>query len=124
MENGTPVALCHFSFTDNHRDRFVTFALSLGDWTRDAPSTRRCFTIWYHHTPEERGFMLRDASDNIRHGDQVLGHMLSRAAALRDPALAKVWEIIDVLFLYDPVLAPYLAPAQHGEDSTQLNLDY
>lgn len=65
--------------------------------------------------------MLRDGEDNIRRDAEVLGYMLSREEALRDPEVSRAWEIMDILFLHDPILAPYLVPKRGASDTAQLN---
>ncbi|MGC4055841.1 MAG: hypothetical protein QM757_44070 [Paludibaculum sp.] len=111
--DGNARAIVYIAFTENHGERLVKFAVSIGDWQDEdleanAAELRRCFNVWYKDLPDHYGFMMRDPADGDWQERYLLGRQLTREEALRDDLVAEVWEILDRVVVEDPVLHPYL----------------
>ena len=113
-KDGDAYAIIFISFTDNHVDRLVKFAVSLGELWPDSSLSRRCFTIWYKYTPDAYGFMMCDPADGDWQDVKSLGRQLTRDEALKDHEVKAVWDILDRVVMEDPILHPHLCKGSAG----------
>ena len=83
--------------------------ISLGEWGEDSdPNQRRAFALDLRVTDERYEVMVRDASDCPWQKATVLGRILDREEALRDPYLKEVFHVTDHVVMEDEPLKMYL----------------
>ena len=96
-------------FSSNHSDRIVKMVISLGEWGKDSdPNQRRAFALDLRVTDERYEVMVTDASDCPWQKATVLGRILDRDEALRDPCIKNVFHITDHVVIQDEPLKIYL----------------
>ena len=97
------------AFTEGHRERRISLAVSLGEWTEDAtPDERLAFALWIRSTNAEYQVSLVDAKHSPWHDVAFLGRMLDRKEALHHPWIKEVFHITDHIVTEDPVVKSYL----------------
>ena len=101
-------AIYYAMFSDNHSDRIVKMVISLGEWGEDSdPNQRRAFALDLRVTDERYEVMVTDASCPWPKAT-VLGRILDREEALRDPCIKEVFHITDHVVMEDEPLKRYL----------------
>lgn len=107
---GDAHAIYYARFSDNHEDRIVKAAVSLGEWGESGdPSLRTAFALQMRSGDENYEVMVRDAADSPWNGVELLGDMLDREEALAHPWIQEVFHIIDHMLLADEPLKTYLS---------------
>jgi len=102
-------AIYYAMFSDNHSDRIVKMVISLGEWGEDSdPDQRRAFALNLKVTAERYEVTVTDSSDCPWQKATVLGRVLDREEALRDPYIKEVFHITDHVVMEDEALKKYL----------------
>ena len=83
--------------------------ISLGEWGEDSePDQRKAFALDLRVSDERYEVMVTDASECPWQNAKVLGRILDREEALRDPLIKEVFHITDHVVIEDEPLKTYL----------------
>lgn len=109
--NEQAYAVYYAKYSNNHPDNSVDMLISLGPWGETAlPSQRVAFLCHVRAIPGTYQVMLADADDesNPWQDAEILGKMLSAAAARRHEWKKQAFELLDAAFEEDPSLRGFL----------------
>jgi len=111
--DGDAFAIYFARFSDNHPERLVSAAVSIGEWGDDSvPAQRTAFALELRVGSANYEVTVCDAAASPWYGSDVLGTMLDREAALAHPLIEEIFHITDHAFEEDQPLKAYLdAPA-------------
>jgi hypothetical protein len=110
-KDGDAHAVYYARFSNNHPERIVKAAVSIGEWGEGSnPGQRTAFALELRAGPENYEVHVCDAEASPWSGSKILGPMLDRDAALAHPLIDEVFHITDHAFLEDPPLKAYLDP--------------
>jgi len=108
-KDGNAHAIYYARFSNNHPDRLIKAAISIGEWGEgSSPAQRTAFALELRSGPERHEIMVRDAASSPWCGADLLGPMLDRDAALAHPLIDEVFQITDHAVLEDQPLKAYL----------------
>lgn len=108
-QDGDAFAVVYLRFADNHEERIVKAAISVGKWwDGTGPADRTAFALQLRSGAENYEVMVRDAEDSPWKSVELLGEMLDREQALAHPMVEEVFHITDHLFAEDVALGAYL----------------
>jgi len=109
-------AIYYAMFSDNHVDQIVKMLVSMGEWGEDSdPNQRKAFALDLRVGADQYEIMVTDASESPWHNPRVLGRILDRQEALRDPLIEEVFHITDNVVEEDEPLKRYLEAANPRE---------
>jgi len=107
--NGDAHAVYYASFSDKHPDRWVSVAVSLGDWTDGSePVNRLAFALRLRAVESEFQVSVVDAALSPWNDVAILGRMLDRSEALAHPWIKEVFHISDHIVTEDRIVRDYL----------------
>jgi hypothetical protein len=108
--DGDAHAVYYGAFSDNHPNRYVSIAVSLGEWGEGAtPAGRICFSLRIRSTNTEYQVTVVDAEESPWQDVAYLGRMLDREEALGHPWLKEVFHITDHIVEEDRDIRQYLS---------------
>jgi hypothetical protein len=108
-DDGDAFAVYYAGWTEGHA-RGVSLIIGVGAWDDDAtPADRRSFGLRSWLSGEALHFEVQDPAVSRYGHNTYLGAMLSRAAALADPALAAVYHVAEHIAEDDPRVRDALA---------------
>jgi hypothetical protein len=111
-KDGGAYAVYYAGFSDNHAERLVKAALSIGEWGEGSSVAQRtAFALELRAGPENYEVHVCDAASSPWRDSALLGPMLDREAALAHPLVDEVFHITDHMFLEDEPLKAYLDAA-------------
>src|SRR5262245_58486377 len=94
--DGDAHAVYYARFSNNHDERIVSIAVSIGEWGDGShPSQRVSFALELRAGPENYEVQVSDAAYSPWRGVGLLGPMLDREPALTHPLIDEVFHIID-----------------------------
>jgi hypothetical protein len=107
--DGDARAVYYGAFSNNHPDRYVSLAISLGEWGEGAtPDARLAFALRIRSTEAEFQVMVVDAAESPWRDVAFLGRMLDRKEALQHPWIEEVFHITDHIVSEDHDVRDYL----------------
>jgi hypothetical protein len=107
--DGDAHAVYYAAFSDKHRDRWVSVAISLGEWGEGSgPEDRIAFALRIRSADDEYQVMVVDASSSPWREAEFLGRMQDRHEALKHPWIAEVFHITDHIVTEDEDVRAYL----------------
>ena len=107
--DGDAHAVYNASFSDKHPDRWVSVAISLGNWTEGStPEDRVAFALRIRATADEYQTGLVDAAVSPWNDVDILGRMLDRQEALKHPWIKEVFHLCDHIVMEDKDVRSYL----------------
>ena len=111
--DGDAHAIYYARFSDNHAERLVKAAVSIGEWGEGSqPDQRVAFALELRAGAANYEVHVCDADESPWQGEALLGRMLDRQQALEHPLIGEVFHITDHAVLDDQPLKAYLdAPA-------------
>jgi hypothetical protein len=111
-KNGDAFAIYYARFSDNHPERLVLAAVSIGEWGEGSvPAQRIAFALQLRTGSENYEVMVCDAATSPWCASDLLGPMLDREAALAHPLIDEVFHITDHALVEDEPLKAYLDTA-------------
>jgi hypothetical protein len=112
-KDGDAHAIYYARFSNNHPERIVKAAVSVGEWGEGSnPGQRVAFALELRAGSENYEVHVCDAASSPWSGADLLGPMLDRETALAHPLIDDVFHITDHAVLEDQPLKAYLdAPA-------------
>jgi len=111
-KDGDAHAIYYARFSDNHPERRVTLAVSIGEWGEGSSAAQRtAFALELRSGPESYEVSVCDAATSPWCGAELLGPMLDRDAALAHPMIDAVFQITDHAVARDEPLKAYLDAA-------------
>jgi hypothetical protein len=119
--DGDAHAVYYAAYSDNHPERFVSVALSLGEWgEKGRPKDRVAFALRIRAVETEFQVMVVDAEESPWADAGFLGRMLDRKEALKHPWIKEVFHITDHIVTEDEDVRGYLdkgaAPRETASD--------
>jgi hypothetical protein len=116
--DGDAYAAYYAGWTEGHSNGVVSLIIGVGEWSEDErPEDRRSFGLKCWEADDDIRFGVVNPADS-RYGDvRVLGKMMSRTAALEDPAMPEIFHIAEHIAQDDPRVSAALAslrPEQPG----------
>jgi hypothetical protein len=107
--DGDAYAVYYAAFSDNHPNRRVSVAVSVGDWGEDSSPTQRfAFALQIRAVHSEYQVSVVDAQHSPWKDAAFLGRMLNRKEALLHPLIEEVFHISDHIVADDQVVKSYL----------------
>jgi hypothetical protein len=107
--DGDAHAVYYAAYSDNHRQRRVSVAVSLGAWGEGStPAGRLAFALQLRAAESEYQVMVVDAKDSPWEDAKFLGRMLNRKKALAHPWIQEVFHITDHILAEDRAVRDYL----------------
>jgi hypothetical protein len=114
--DGNAHAVYYAMFADNHPERMVSLAVSLGEWGEDStPAERLAFPLRLRAAASEYQVGLIDAADSPWRDVKFLGRMLDRDEALTHPWKDEVFHLTDHIVMEDRAVKEYLDGKNTGE---------
>ncbi len=106
--DGYAFAVYYAIFANNHPEREVKLAVSLGEWGEDSKPEERCsFALVMCETVEEYQVRVIDADESPWKGMEIIGPMLNRDEGLAHPWIKDVFHITDHMVIDDPAIKEY-----------------
>ena len=107
--DGDAHAVYYASYSDKHPDRWVSVAISLGDWTDGSTEKDRVtFALRIRATADEYQTGVVDAALSPWNDVEILGRMLDRKEALKHPWIKEVFHLCDHIVMEDKAVRSYL----------------
>ena len=107
--DGDAYAVYWAIFSENHPHRFVSVLISIGEWTEDAPPSRRCsFYVQIWTKGDNYQVSVRDAAESPWDTAEFMGRTLDRAEGLAHPRIKDVFHITDHIVVEDTPIIEYL----------------
>ena len=107
-KDGDAYAIYYAMYSDNHPERVVKLAVSLGEWSEDAdPVNRTAFALTMRSDESDYLFTVVDADESPWQGIRILGKMLNRDEALNHPWIKDVFHITDHVATDDSEIKSY-----------------
>ena len=109
LSEGDAYAVYYARYSNNHPDRVVSLAVSIGKWgAGTTPADRTAFSLALRSGAENYEVMVCDAACSPWRNVELLGEMLDRQAALEHPLIDEVFNLTDQMFAEDIPLKAYL----------------
>jgi hypothetical protein len=107
--DGDAHAVYYASFSDRHPDRWVSVAISLGNWTEGSmPGDRVAFALRIRATSDEYQTGVVNAALSPWNDVDILGQMLDRQGALKHLWIKEVFHLCDHIVMEDKDVRSYL----------------
>lgn len=107
-KDGNAYCIYYAMYSDNHPERVVKLAVSLGEWGEDtSPEDRAAFALVMRCSESDYLVTVVDADESPWQGARVIGKMLSREEALYHPWIGDVFHITDHMLVDDPEIKSY-----------------
>ena len=108
-KDGDAHAIYYARFSNNHPDRLVKAAVSIGEWGEGSNSAQRvAFALELRAGPANYEVRVCDAATSPWAETDLLGPMLDREPALAHPLIDEVFHITDHAVVEDQPLKTYL----------------
>jgi hypothetical protein len=109
LRDGEAYAVCYAKYSDNHAERIVQVALSIGKWWEGTtPDDRTAFALTLRSGSEHYEVMVCDSATSPWKDVDILGTMLDRQQALAHALIQEVFHITNHMFEEDAPLKAYL----------------
>jgi hypothetical protein len=109
LRDGDAYAVYYAKYSDNHAERIVQVALSVGQWWQGTtPADRTAFARTLRSGPANYEVMVCDSATSPWKHVDLLGTMLDRREALAHPLIHEVFHITNHIFAEDLALKAYL----------------
>jgi hypothetical protein len=109
LRDGDAYGVYYARYSDNHPERTVQIAMSLGKWWEGTtPADRTAFALATRSGPENYEVMVCDAETSPWRDVELLGEMLDRQEALEHPLIEEVFRLTDQIVAEDLPLKAYL----------------
>jgi hypothetical protein len=106
--DGDAYAIYFARYSDNHPERVVQLAVSLGDWGDDAgPENRIAFALVMRCDESNHLVTVVDADESPWQSARIIGKMLNRDEALNHQWLKDVFHITDHMVVDDLEIKTY-----------------
>lgn len=106
--DGDAYAIYYAMYSDNHPERVVKVAVSLGGWGEDAiPQNRTAFALAVRCDESEYMVTVVDADESPWQGARIIGKMLNRDQALNHPWIGDVFHLSDHMVTDDPEIKSF-----------------
>lgn len=110
--DGDAHAVYFATWTQGHVEKGVVMAVGVGEWGEGAsPGRRRSVGLECRLGADQVQFTLTDPEQSPWGRTEFLGQMLSREAALKDPALPEIFHIAEHVVTDDARVAEFIAKA-------------
>jgi hypothetical protein len=113
--DGDAYAVYFAGWPEGHRDRGVTLAIAVGEWSEGSTASDRVsigLDAWT--TSSEIQFTVLDPEQSPWGSSELLGEMLPRAKALPHSALKEVFEVADHIVQNDRRIEKFLSGGREG----------
>jgi hypothetical protein len=108
-KDGDAFAVYYASFTDNHTERLVKMLVGMGEWGEDgSPERRRAFALVLRASESEYQVTVVDAKASPWSHVKLMGRIMDRTEALKDPFITDVYHITDHVVEGDQIIREYL----------------